>query len=116
MAWSRGNVIWAQLDPVKKGEQGKTRPCVVVSYDAMNHSKHPCLIVCPITGQENVHKKYPTHVLIPKGIVGMVKNSLVMAEQIRTISRERISSKEAKTLPKQIILKLDKALQKVLSL
>ena len=87
--YKRGDVVLANLDPVEAGEQGKTRPCLVVSYDALNCSKHPCLIVCPITGKENVSKGYPTHVVLTKEI-GMDKDSVVMCEQIRAIAKKRV--------------------------
>ena len=117
MDWNRGDLIWACLDPVKKGEQGRTRPCIIVSYDAMNHSKHPCVIICPITGRENVHRIYPTYVPIPRDTGGLNKDSIIMAEQIRTIAKERIKqSKVRSSLPLNIMEELQTVLRKVLML
>ena len=117
MVWSRGDLVWASLDPVKKGEQGRTRPCLIVSYDSLNHSKHPCVIICPITGKENVHKTYPTHVFLPKGTSGATKDSVIMAEQIRTIAKERIDlKKKVARIPLNIMKKVETFLKKVLDL
>jgi mRNA interferase MazF len=114
----RGDVVWANLEPVKPGEQGSYRPCVVVSYEAMNQSKHPCVIVCPVTGKGNVHTVYPTHCLLPSGTVpGMTKDSVVMTEQVRTINRIRIDvSKGVFPLPFGVMEGIDKALARVLAL
>ena len=116
--YSRGDLVWANLEPVRSGEQGKTRPCVIVSYDALNHSQHPCVIVCPITGKENVHKDYPTHVLLlAKAVPGIGKNSVVMAEQIRAIAKARLDPhKKPVPLPGEVMAKIANALQRVLEI
>ncbi len=116
--YNRGDLVWANLEPVRRGEQGRTRPCVVVSYDAMNHSKHPCIVICPVTGKENVHKEYPTHVILLAKYVSIFdKDSVVMAEQVRAIAKERIDiNRKAISLSADIMEKVDRALRKVLDL
>lgn len=115
--YHRGMLVWASLDPVRPGEQGRTRPCVILSYNAMNHSKHPCVIVCPITGKEHAHRDYPTHVLVPAGAAGLTKDSILMAEQIRVIAKSRIlANQPIELLPEPIMKAVEQALLRVLAL
>ena len=85
----RGDIFYADLNPVVGSEQGNIRPCLVVQNDVGNMYS-PTIIITPIT--RNLHKNpLPTHVLIPK-FSGLDTDSLVLAEQIRTIDRSRLSN------------------------
>ena len=85
----RGDLYYADLNPVVGSEQGDSRPVLVVQNDiGNNHS--PTVIVAPLT--RNLRKNpLPTHVLIPKSC-GLDTASLVLAEQIRTIDCSRLST------------------------
>lgn len=83
MKYHRGEIYCADLGPAIGHEQSGTRPVVVVQNDIGNHFSGT-VIVCPLTSQEK--KKQPTHAL-----VSCERPSLVLAEQIRTISKSRIS-------------------------
>ena len=84
----RGDIFYADLNPVIGSEQGDTRPVLVVQND-MGNEYSPVVIVVPLTG--NLKKtSLPTHVMIPRS-VGLVRDSLALVEQIRTIDRSRIS-------------------------
>ena len=48
MKIERGNVYWADLDPVRCSEMAKTRPCVVVSATQFNAIRRTVVIV-PLT-------------------------------------------------------------------
>jgi mRNA interferase MazF len=82
----RGQMYFADLNPVVGSEQGGIRPVVVVQNNVGNtHS--PTIIVAPITTQ--VKKTWlPTHIGIPS-VFGLPQQSMAMLEQIRTIDRER---------------------------
>ena len=83
----RGDIFYADLDPVVGSEQGDLRPVLVVQNNTGN--KHsPTIVVVPMTCNLN-KKPLPTHVVIPKSS-GLEKDSLALAEQIRTIDRSRI--------------------------
>jgi mRNA interferase MazF len=83
----RGDIYYADLDPVVGSEQGDKRPVLVVQNDIGN--KHsPTIVVTPITC--NLQKKrLPTHVIIPQRS-GLAVDSLALVEQIRTIDRIRL--------------------------
>ena len=84
----RGDIYYADLNPVVGSEQGDYRPILVVQNNTGNlHS--PTIVVAPITRKLR-RNPLPTHVLIPKSC-GLDKDSLVLTEQIRTIDRSRLA-------------------------
>ena len=83
----RGDIYYANLNPVIGSEQGDKRPVVILQNNLGN--KHsPTTIIAPIT-RNLKKKKLPTHVIIPR-ISGLGVDSLVLVEQIRTIDRSRL--------------------------
>jgi len=84
----RGDIFYADLDPVVGSEQGDFRPVLVVQNNAGNtHS--PTIVVVPIT-RNLLKNPLPTHVVIPQSS-GLDNDSLALMEQIRTIDRSRIT-------------------------
>ena len=85
---SRGDLYSACLDPVVGSEQGGIRPVLVIQNDVGNRHS-PTVIVLAVTGQLN-KAKLPTHVPIACEGTGLVKDSVVLAEQIRTLDKRRL--------------------------
>lgn len=86
--FKRGDIYYANLNPVIGSEQGGTRPVLIISNDIGN--KHsPTVIVAPITSRIHTKAKLPTHTLI-KDFDGLDKNSIILFEQIRTIDKQRL--------------------------
>jgi mRNA interferase MazF len=85
----RGDIFYAELNPVVGSEQNGKRPVVIVQNDIGNiHS--PTTIITPLT--HIVQKKpLPTHVFIQKAC-GLDRDSLLLTEQIRTIDRLRLEN------------------------
>ncbi|SRR5260370_26540556 len=88
----RGDVYQANLDPTAGSEQGGTRPVLIVSRDALNVNA-PIVIVVPLTGRENKRRLYPTHVELSASEVGLAKDSVVLCEQVRAISKDRLKKR-----------------------
>lgn len=82
----RGEIYFADLNPVQGSEQGGDRPVLVIQNDIGNQYS-PTTIVCVITKQ--VKNKMPTHVNLGK-CGGLMKNSWALLEQIRTIDKNRL--------------------------
>ena len=87
----RGDLFSACLDPVVGSEQGGIRPVLVVQNDVGNRYS-PTVIVLAITGQIN-KTHLPTHVPVEAGNTGLLKDSVVLAEQIRTLDKRRLREK-----------------------
>ena len=85
---ARGDLYSACLDPVIGSEQGGIRPVLVIQNDVGNRYS-PTVIVCAVTGQVN-KARLPTHVSVPAGENGLLKDSVVLTEQIRTLDKRRL--------------------------
>ena len=84
----RGDIFYADLSPVVGSEQGGVRPVLVIQNE-MGNRHSPTVICAAITSR--MHKsKLPTHVEIDARRYGVVKNSVVLLEQIRTIDKQRL--------------------------
>lgn len=113
----RGDVHWVDLDPVRGSEANKTRPAVIVSNDAANRAARRAgrgvVTVVPITS--NVGRVYPFQVLLPATDCGLPTDSKAQAEQVRTISTDRVR-KRIGTVPADVMGRLDGALRTHLAL
>ena len=85
---SRGDLFSACLDPVVGSEQGGIRPVLVIQNDVGNRYS-PTVIVLAITGQMN-KAHLPTHVPVSCEGTGLLKDSVGLAEQIRTLDKRRL--------------------------
>lgn len=104
----RGDIFYADLSPVVGSEQGGIRPVLVIQNE-MGNRHSPTVICAAITSRMN-KAKLPTHVEIDARRYGIVKNSVVLLEQIRTIDKQRL--KENVThLDNEIMKKVDDALR-----
>lgn len=81
----RGDVWLAALDPVVPGEQGGTRPVLVVSTDAFNRWPVGLVVVVPLTTRE---RGFSHHVPIGGG--GLDRPSFAMPEYVRSIVARRL--------------------------
>lgn len=87
----RGDVYFADLSPVVGSEQGGQRPVLIVQNDIGNKYS-PTVIVSAITAKIS-KAKLPTHVEVKKDDVGLLKDSVVLLEQVRTIDKRRLIQK-----------------------
>ena len=113
MIVKRGDIFYADLSPVVGSEQGGIRPVLIVQNDVGNRYS-PTIICAAITSQIN-KAKLPTHVEIDSNNISLVKDSVVLVEQIRTIDKKRLREKICR-LDDSLMVKVDKALLISLSL
>lgn len=109
----RGEIYFAQLNPVVGSEQGGIRPVVVVQNDIGNQYS-PTTIILAITSQIN-KAKLPTHIELKAVDYGLEKDSVILAEQIRTIDKTRLKQRIA-SLNQETMHKVDQALSISLNL
>ena len=110
----RGDVYYADLDPVKGHETGKTRPVVVIQNDIGNRYS-PMTIVAIITEYSEKKASYPICVTVKKG-KGLRKDSIVNLSQIRTIDKKRLKTPRITKLSDKVIKKVDEAIMSSLGL
>lgn len=84
----------ADLEPAVGREQGgESRPFLIVSNDGFNRA-FDVVTVLPLTKQEGKQRQvFPFEVLLPADKAGNPLDSIVMPQQIRTISRLRLLSR-----------------------
>lgn len=91
MVIKRGDIFYADLSPVIGSEQGGIRPVLIVQNDIGNKYS-PTVIAAAITSQIN-KAKLPTHIEISAQEYGLLKDSVILLEQIRTIDKKRLREK-----------------------
>ena len=82
-------IFIADLNPVQGSEQKGTRPVIVVSDEDFNRLM-PVITVLPITSLKEGRRVYPNEVLLKQGMGGLAQDSIILAHQIRTISKNRL--------------------------
>ena len=96
---SRGDVYYADLNPVLGSEQGGIRPVVVVQNNVGN--RH--------SARMQKHR-LPTHVKLNQGAAGLAHDSVILCEQIRTIDKTRLKQLVTR-LPQAVMDQVDQALR-----
>ena len=87
----RGDIFYADLSPVVGSEQGGVRPVLVIQNDVGNRYS-PTVICAAITSQIG-KAKLPTHVEIETAHSALVRDSVILLEQVRTIDKKRLREK-----------------------
>jgi mRNA interferase MazF len=87
---SRGEVWVVSLDPTKGREQAGKRPALVLSVDPFNHGPADLIVVLPITSKA---KGIPFHVNVKPPEGGLKQESFIKCEDVRSISKERLSQR-----------------------
>ena len=103
----RGDVYYADLRPVIGSEQGGIRPVLIIQND-MGNMHSPTVICAAITSKMN-KAKLPTHVELDSRRYNMVKDSVILLEQLRTIDKKRLKDKVCH-LDEEILNQVDRAL------
>ena len=104
----RGEIYYADLSPVVGSEQGGLRPVLIIQNDIGNRYS-PTVIVAAITSKID-KARLPTHIEIPAEEYGLTKDSVVLAEQVRTIDKRRLRERVG-VLNTEIMNNVDEALQ-----
>ena len=96
----RGDIYYAELNPIVGSEQGGTRPVLIISNNIGNRHS-PTVIIAAITGRTQTKAKLPTHTEV-KDVEGLDRDSIILLEQIRTIDKQRLKNHMG-TMPNNII-------------
>lgn len=108
MIIKRGDIYYADLSPVVGSEQGGVRPVLIIQNDIGNKYS-PTVIATAITSQIN-KAKMPTHIELDANEYGLSKDSVVLAEQIRTIDKRRLKEKIGH-LDDELMIRVNEALE-----
>ena len=107
MVIKRGDIFYADLRPVVGSEQGGIRPVLIIQNDVGNRHS-PTVICAAITSKMN-KAKLPTHVELNTFQCDMVRDSVILLEQLRTIDKKRLKEKICH-IDGELLNKVDRAL------
>ena len=91
MVIRRGDIFYADLRPVVGSEQGGIRPVLIIQNDVGN--KHSPTVICAAITSKMNKAKLPTHVELDSKKYDMLKDSVILLEQLRTIDKRRLKDK-----------------------
>jgi mRNA interferase MazF len=86
----RGEIWLADLGSGRGHEQAGQRPVLVVSEDAFNSGLAGLVMVLPLTSKVAKSKNIRAHVPIPPPEGGVKTPSVILCDQLRTISKDRL--------------------------
>ena len=104
----RGEIYYASLNPTVGSEINKRRPVLIVSNNANNRAANT-LTVLPLTS--NTERVFPFEVLLTAKQTGLKQNSKALAQQIRTLSKSRLSPDKAGEVSPALMQKIDAAIK-----
>lgn len=107
MVIKRGDIYYADLRPVVGSEQGGIRPVLIIQNDTGN--KHSPTVICAAITSRMNKAKLPTHVELDCNKCEIVKDSVILLEQLRTIDKKRLKDKVCH-IDRELLEKVDKAL------
>jgi mRNA interferase MazF len=99
----RGEVRWADLNPVRGREQAGLRPVLILSHDVFNE-RSGTVIAVALTSQEPA-AGFP--LTVESHAAGLRKRSWIKISQIRTLATERIGRRIATTSEEELAQVLD---------
>ena len=94
----RGEIRWADLDPVQGSEQAGRRPVVILSEDIFNE-RSGTVIAMALTSQE---PRVGFPLVLELSQAGLPKRSWVKISQIRTLSVQRLGAKLGRVKPEEL--------------
>ncbi len=113
----RGEIRLVDLEPVRGAEANKRRPAVVVSNDGANATaarlERGVITVVPVTS--SIERVHPFQVLLRSAETGLHRDSKAQAEQIRSVSIQRLGPRLG-MVPPVVMAHLDEALRLHLAL
>ena len=94
----RGDIYWADLNPVRGHEQAGVRPVVIISHDIFNE-RSGTVIAMALTSQSQ-RAGFPLTYELKSG--DLPKKSWVKISQIRTLSTKRLDNKIGHIFPEEL--------------
>lgn len=95
----RGEIYWADLNPVRGREQAGLRPVLILSEDVFN--EHSGTVIAMVITSQSQRAGFPLTLELKTG--NLPKRSWVKISQIRTLSLERIGKKIGKVSPDELV-------------
>jgi mRNA interferase MazF len=109
----RGDIYFANLEPVQGSEANKIRPVLIVSNDALNEAvddlQQGVITIVPLTSSVENVRSY--QVFLPAEITGLKQDSKAQIEQVRALAVQRFIPELKGSLSKKYLGQIDKAIR-----
>jgi mRNA interferase MazF len=112
----RGEIWLADLGAERGHEQTGQRPVLVVSDDAFNAGLAGLVMTVPLTSKVGKSKKIPAHIRVDPPEGGLKTSSLILCDQLRTVSKDRLGKAPWGTVSAATLAEVEKALRVLLGL
>ncbi len=91
--YAQGAVVFVNLEPVQGSEQGRKRPCIIVSdlKTILASRSKPLYLIVPLTRSETLTGKLAPRIIARKG--GMPADSVALVMHLRSIDPSRIEKR-----------------------
>lgn len=113
---SRGEIWMVDLGSGAGHEQAGQRPVLVVSDDGFNAGLSGLVMVVPCTSRIGKSKNIPAHVAVAPPEGGLKTPSILLCDQLRTISKDRLRSGPWGTVSASILADVEDRLRYLLRL
>jgi mRNA interferase MazF len=110
----RGDIWLADLGTGRGHEQFGQRPVLVVSDDAFNQGLAGLVMTIPLTSKVTKSKNIPAHILLDPPEGGLKTPSVILCDQLRTISKDRLGKTRWGTVSAATLAAVEKALRVLL--
>jgi len=113
---SRGEIWLADLGTGRGHEQAGQRPLLVVSDDAFNVGLAGLVMIVPLTSKVKKSKNIPAHIPVAPPEGGLKTSSVILCDQLRTISKDRLGKGPWGTVSAATLAEVEKTLRVLLGL
>ena len=108
-------IYWANLTPHIGSEQAGRRPVLIISAEEANEFL-PVVTIVSLTSMKQGRKIYSTEAFLPSKDTGLSHDSIAMAHQIRSISKDRLDGACGHIVSEQLKSEIRKSLTTYLDL
>src|SRR6266436_8326082 len=112
---TRGDIWLADLGTGRGHEQTGQRPVLVVSDDAFNAGLSGLVMTIPLTSKVAKSKNIPAHIRIDPPEAGLKTPSVILSDQLRSISKDRLGKAPWGTVSTSTLAEVEKALHVLLA-
>ena len=112
----RGEIWLADLSTGRGHEQSGQRPVLIVSDDAFNSGLSSFVMVVPLTSKMQKSKNIPAHIPINPPEAGLKTPSMILCDQLRTISKDRLGKSAWGTVTPATMADVENVLRNLLAL
>ena len=112
----RGEIWLADLSTGRGHEQAGQRPVLIVSDNALNNGLSGLVIVLPLTSKTNKSRNIPAHLPITPPEGGVKAPSMILCDQLRTISRDRLGKNAWGSVAPATMARVEDILRNLLAL